>query len=153
MTSQPVSNLGVDYAKALASENLRAYIESCIRLAFSETKGAEKDTPKEYQEALNLWANITADRIIAGFTDFLPEPIDIEQKWEVKPNSGVHITLSAKNDAIDHDRDMQQLDYLSSYADDEGYNRYHYTVKEKIENLYKAGEIALDYKGNQERSI
>lgn len=60
---------------------------------------------------------VTRD-ILRAVAEELPEPIDIEGKWELDGEEGVYVDLKD-----DFRHDGHQLTYLAKFASDQGYNK------------------------------
>lgn len=63
-------------------------------------------TPQQSEEAIGV------------FLQYLPDPVDINGKYEAL--KGINIAITG-----DKDRDVSSLDYLAHYGEDNGYNRYY----------------------------
>lgn len=59
---------------------------------------------------------VTRD-ILEAVRSELPELIDIESKWELEGDVGVHVEFTNNRK-----RDKRQLDHLSKFAADQGFN-------------------------------
>lgn len=130
----------------MLTKDLRTYIMESIEVAIHKVMDMPRETPEEYEEFRinrSMWVNMVADRILSGFHEFLPEPVDMDGKYEDAPYSGLHIQLSKKRNGRDDIADGNQLDFLAAYAHDAGYNQYHIDVLRQLESLYKSGEKVL----------
>ena len=85
------------------------------------------------QEEHNL-REITADKIIAMFTNFLPPPVDIDAKYELN-GQPISLTIDTENRSIE--QNLQHVSHIARYADDQGYNRYRNNLLVDLQELYK----------------
>lgn len=120
--------------------NLREQIAADISRAIDSSTNY---SGKEYEQNRHNWVQITADRAIAAFVQSLPEPIDIEAKYEGH-NGGVDITLDGEDD-----RNM--VDYLTAWANDCGFNYYYRAVMENMRRLYSPTSDMIQ-SGHEEHS-
>lgn len=111
--------------------NLRTKIGQHIARAI---KSPDKDNPQD----VHNWLEITTDRIINEFISELPEPIDIDSKYELGKDGGVYVSVVAPETEGSEEANGEQLTYLARYSDDRGYNRYRQDLVMKIHDLYKS---------------
>ena len=74
---------------------------------------------------------IVTNRLKVILQRCLPEGVDIEAKWESKPEDGIHVRFTGNKV-----RDGEQLMFLGHFAEDQGWNKYREEVLKllKLEN-------------------
>lgn len=97
--------------------DIRTQIGSQVARAITSSK----DSPEDQR----YWVALTTDNIIKTILKFMPEPIDIESKYEVGSGEGVYVTVGPEQAEHQNER---QLQYLARFADDQGYNRYRHDM-------------------------
>ena len=110
--------------------DLRQQIERDIARAIDSSVNYSGD---DYDMNKANWIQITTDRAIAAFVNALPEPVDVEAKYELLPGHGPAITVKSEQN---EDENHEQMVYLARYADDRGYNRYHLELMGYLQGLY-----------------
>lgn len=89
------------------------------------------------------WGEIVTDRIIGAVFRRLPPPVQLEQKYEMNPEKGLYVRIG---DDMSDKANEEQLIYVSNFADDKGYNRYHSDMVDMLMNPYgtlmQPGEFA-----------
>lgn len=125
--------------------NLRDQIAKDISRAIDSSVNYGGD---EYEQNRHNWVQITTDRAIAAFVSSLPEPIDIESKYELTDPRGPAITIHSEED---EEANHEQLVYLARYADDRGYNRYYTEMMAYLQALYNAPQPVIQSENEQHR--
>lgn len=64
----------------------------------------------------NVVEKVTRD-IMSAVKEELPPLIDLEEKWELKGDEGIHVNLIGR-----YNQDDRQIKYLSRFSTDQGYN-------------------------------
>lgn len=123
--------------------NLRDQISQDISRAIDSTA---QYTGKEYDQNRHNWVQITTDRVIAALMNSLPEPIDVPTKYEIQPGKTLPVSLINVEDD-DTGWNQRQLDMLSGFAGDNGWNRYYFEYTEYLKGLYTLPQpvIQSDY--------
>lgn len=116
--------------------DLRKEIASWISRAIDSSVNY---TGKEYDLNRHNWVQITTDRIIAAFMYSLPQPVDIQAKYETGPE-GIYVTVSSEEE---ENKNGDQLTYLAKFADDQGYNRCIWEIQDYLKRLYTLPDPVL----------
>ena len=130
------------------SMNLRDFIADTIDKTVQATITGGARSKEDYEQNRMACIQMATDAIVEAFGEFLPPPVDIRAKYEVEPNTGVHLSLCDPQQPRAYERDMEQLAYLSRYADDEGYNRYHEKITLALQGLYTVPTEGVESKSN-----
>jgi len=118
--------------------DLRKIVEAYVDKAIDGTinySGEDKDANR------HIWVQLITDRIIGSFMGVLPDPIDIEAKYEADPSRGLTVRLKPEDDEWNE----LQIEQMAHYASDRGYNDYRFEVENiimKPYNLQKAEKSA-----------
>lgn len=118
--------------------NLRDQISQDILRAIDSTVNYSGN---EQEQNRHNWVQITTDRVVAALMNSLPDPIDIPTKYEIKPGETLPITLIDPQESGTWNQ--QQLDYLTSYSQDSGYNRYYFEYTDYLRGLYMIPQPVL----------
>lgn len=127
--------------------NLREQIARDISRAIDSTIHY---SGKEYDLNRHNWVQITTDRIVAAVMYSLPEPVDIPTKYEIKPGTQLPVTL------VDPEKDdswnQRQLDILTHYSEDSGYNRYYFEYTDYLKALYTIPQPVIQSENEEHRN-
>jgi hypothetical protein len=93
-----------------------------------------KENMEDYYQNRANWVNIATDAILEAFDEFLPAPVEMNLKYELSGDSGVHVVL--KNDRTETEN-SSQLEYLARFADDKGFNRCVDDIRARMKDLYR----------------
>lgn len=109
--------------------NIRTAIGQHVARAIASTK--EKDEQNDHN-----WREITTDRILNEVIAFLPEPVDIQSKYEMTPQGVPGSTLVIDTINQSEEQNSEMLKHAARFADDQGYNRYRREFIASIKELY-----------------
>lgn len=101
---------------------------------------------KEYDLNRHNWTQITTDRIIAAMMNALPEPIDVQSKYELGPKGGIYVNIDE-----DGEHNEQQLDYLANFQADQGWNNYYKEITDYLRDLYTVPDSMIQSEHEQHR--
>jgi hypothetical protein len=79
------------------------------------------------------------------FLQYLPNPVDVQAKYEAQ--EGVHVTFTGSRA---HDDAM--LTYVANFAEDQGWNRYYYEFRQRLAGIPGSVDKTFnigDHKGTQ----
>ncbi len=110
--------------RTMNSTSIRTSIGQHIKRAIMSTQ--QDNDPQN----VHNWVEISTDRIINEFLSSLPEPIDVQAKYEIPATGVVPVQLS------NLEEDGEAILHLQRYADDTGYNRYRQELVHSIKSLY-----------------
>lgn len=91
-----------------------------------------------YYANRTAWINLTTEHILEEIIQSLPPEIDIASKYETDGN-GVYINLDTKNKS--QEQNQEQLEFLASYADDRGWNRFREELIITLRRLQNGGKV------------
>lgn len=117
----------VNLKQQIAQDIARA-IDSCIHY-----NGDEKE------QNIHNWVQITTDRVIGAIINSLPEPIDTVSKYETPVGESVTISVG-------EDTDELQLQMMSNWSSDNGYNRFYYEFLDYLRGLYISSDDVVQSK-------
>lgn len=108
--------------------DLRKEVEAYISRAIDSSMNYSGE---EGQQNRWNWVQITTDRIVAAVMNSLPEPVDINHKYETD-SKGILIQLSDGN----KEHNDTQIEYLGKFAEDQGWNKYFFAYTDYLKGLY-----------------
>lgn len=126
--------------------NLRREVQSMIHRAIDSTVNY---TGKEYELNKSNWIQITTDRVIAAIMQSLPPPIDIKNKYETDEDNGIYINIQSDNK---HDKNENQLDYLSIFQQDQGWNKFYIEYSNYLTSLYNTPNNVVSSEHEEHRN-
>lgn len=104
---------------------------------------------KEFDQNRHNWVQITTDRILSSIVQSLPEPVDVRSKYETGNHGGLFVNIDGKDEEKE-----RQLDLLSSYQMDQGWNQYFAIYTDYLRRLYTDPQSVIQSKnennGNQD---
>lgn len=112
------------------SFDLRSEVQKMISRAIDSSVNYTGD---EYDDNRHNWTQITTDRVVEAVIKSLPEPIDIKQKYETDSKGGILVNIVPSNTEAEN---KTQLDFLSEYQKDQGWNNFYFSYCNYIRQLY-----------------
>lgn len=94
---------------------------------------AQKSVSDDPQDNHNL-NQITTDRIMALFSNNLPEEVDIDAKYELNGNP---ISLVLDTVERSEKENLEQVSHIARFANDEGFNRCVRQIKRNLQSEYE----------------
>lgn len=95
---------------------------------------------EEYDQNRHNWVQITTDRAIEAVLRSLPEPVDINSKYE---GAGLHFSINLEEITT------PQLDFLCAHQHDQGYNHYYQDYTYYLKELYSPNSSVIQSENEQ----
>lgn len=124
--------------------NLRDQISQDISRAIDSTVNY---SGKECDQNRHSWVQITTDRIVAAVANSLLDPVDVPAKYEIQAGQTLPVSLVDPDE--DGDWNQDQLDLLSKYSSDNGFNRYYFEYTDYLKGLYSLPDGVLQSEHEQ----
>lgn len=127
------NNLSTDSSKEKTLD-LRDLIEMNIYSAIDGVLMSASKTQNDYLSNRAKHTHVASQHIMKAFDDWLPELVDLKNKYETTPDGGIYVRLGTEDQ---EKQNADQVLYLAHFATDEGFNKGIELVRNRLKLLYK----------------